>query len=478
MYVHRRSRRHNPVVGWLIGGLAVLAGLALAAVLAVPRVTRLEPENAASGVARRTPIRLTFSSSVAQVQARLEPDWPGQWQVTGQEAVFTPAQPWPETTTITVRLIAATSPLGIPALPAGPWTFLTGRDRLAYLTGSPANLVQQSIATGEASTPLTNEPLGVYDYALAPDGRLAVYAARRADDGADLIRLDLTTGLTDTLLACPNALCRAPTFAPDATRLAYERLSPQVDLLGEPTYGAPVVYVLTLAGGAPTSVGTPDRQTRTPQFAPDGRLSFYDVAREAVAVRDLTTGAETYIPVSSGEMGSWTPDARFLVVADITLRDRPAGAPTPTPLPGVDIITPVPADTIPDFFSHLRRVQVSTNAAENLSGDAVVEDAAPVVSPNGQWIAFARRNLLPELWSPGRQVWVMALNGGSPRPLTADPIYNHSALTWNADATLLALMRRNATEPEAPSEIWLLALDPANPPRRLADNGYLPRWVP
>ena len=41
----------------------------------------------------------------------------------------------------------------------------------------------------------------------------------------------------------------------------------------------------------------------------------------------------------------------------------------------------------------------------------MVEDVSPVFSPDGKWIAFARRYLDPLRWTPGRQVWLMRADG-------------------------------------------------------------------
>ena len=111
-------------------------------------------------------------------------------------------------------------------------------------------------------------------------------------------------------------------------------------------------------------------------------------------------------------------------------------------------------------------------------------DASPVYSPGGDWLAFGRKLQVNNQWTPGRQLWLMRPDGSEAHPLTADPLYNHSAFTWSPDGALIAYMRFNTGDPGAPAETWLIDVDasgaagagPAGP-RQLV-QGYLPEWLP
>lgn len=107
----------------------------------------------------------------------------------------------------------------------------------------------------------------------------------------------------------------------------------------------------------------------------------------------------------------------------------------------------------------------------------LVEDASPVYSPDGQWIAFTRKYLEQDRWTLGRQLWAMRADGSGAHPLTDEPDFNHSALAWSPDSGGLVYMRFDETNPTQASEIWLVGSD-GEGARRLVVGGYLPRWIP
>ncbi len=318
-----------------------------------------------------------------------------------------------------------------------------------------------------AARQVTDAPQGVYDFDLSPDGARVVFAALRADGGADLRQINLDgTGAAD-LLTCPDAACLAPVFSPAAGWVAYERRELSTGLTGEATFGQPRAHLLSLTDHSDTPLGPDDSQTRTPRWGPDGRLSYLDETRQVLVVRDLASGAETFIPDTSGENGTWSPDGQFIVFPEIFF------PPEPTPLPGA---TPS-AEHSDKFFSHLLRVTIATNEMRDLSGEGIVEDASPAYSPSGAWLAFGRKGLAAGQWTPGRQLWLMRADGTEAHVLTAEPLYNHSAFQWSADEQQIVYMRFNAAEPGAPAEIWIISVDGTSA-RKIVAGGYLPQWVP
>lgn len=467
--LNRSRSGGNAWLRWLpLFVAALLAGGALAAFFAVPRVVEVGPAPDAQEASPHARVVVAFDRPMnqASVEAalRTEPAQPGsfQWNAEGTRVVWRPAVAWPLQSPVRVTLAGGQSTLGLPVLEARTWTFTVGQERLAYLVGAVPNLAVISLADGAAPQMLTAEPFGVNDFAVAPDGASVVYSAGRADGGADLRLVEVEGGAVRDLLACPEALCRAPAISPDGARVAYERQTPGLDAAGDRSFGEPRVYVLELAGGLDAPVDDLANQTRAPQWAPDGRLAYYDAARQAIVVRALT-GAATFIPTDSGQLGTWAPDGQRLIYAEIFLSEAATAL----------------TDTVPveAFYSHLLEVTVATNAVRNLSGAGVVEDASPVYAFGGDRVAFARKALAPESWTPGRQVWVMTAAGADARPLTQAPEYAHSALAWSPDDRYLAFMRLNATNLAEPSEIWIMQADGSGA-RRLALGGYLPKWLP
>lgn len=467
---YRRSS-HSPV-RWpvLIALLVVggLAGLSLAVYLSVPRLTAFRPAEGAQNASPRATIQITFDRPMDQASVesalRLEPALPGAFTWEGSTVRFTPRQSWPVESRVTVTLAGGRSQLGLPLLEERRWTFNVGRERLLFLYGLTPNLTTISITPDDTPQPLTDEPFGVNEFALSPDGGRIVYSARREDGGAALKMINMDGSGAQALAACPGASCRAPDFAPDGNRLAYERHSATLSATGQVSFSDPRVYVYTFET---TNViaGDLEPQTRAPHWTPDGRLSFYDADRQAVAVLNVASGEVTYIPTTSAERGAWSPDGALFVYPEISL---PADAPAIT-------------DTAPAvnraFYSHLLRVTVATNATENLSGSGIVEDAAPAYSPDGTRLAFARKGLTNATWTPGRQLWLMRADGADAHPLTNDPIYHHSAFAWNRDNQRLAFMRFNATDNAEAAEIWIINADGSGA-RRLVVGGYAPVWIP
>jgi len=132
-----------------------------------------------------------------------------------------------------------------------------------------------------------------------------------------------------------------------------------------------------------------------------------------------------------------------------------------------------------NYVSQLQRVDVATQARENLSGSQAVDDGSPAYSPAGDWLAFGRKTVATGTWTPGRQLWLMHFGpaGLETRAVTAEPEYNASAFAWKLDGSALAYVRIDAGALDQPSEIWLVNADGSGA-RRLVTGGYLPAWLP
>ncbi len=458
---------------WLLAGAGLAAGLALAVLFGVPRLHSTSPAAGASGVSSLAPVRLTFSRPMdhASVEAALSisPRLPGRLAWDGNTLTFAPGQPWPLSATVTVSLAGGRSQRGLPLLGRRSWSFTVGERRLAYLAGGDAaNLWILPLAGDAPPRQVTGEARGIYDYDISPDGTRFVYAARRADGGADLRSINTDGSGAADLALCPNQACVSPAFSPDGQRLAYERHALVAGLAGDLTFGPAQVVVRNLADGSEQVLG--DEDARFPRWGPDGRLAYLDTGRAAIVVQDLGTGSVTYVPNSSGEMGTWAPDGQSLVFSELYF------PPEATPAPGA---TGEPEGSA-QIYNYLVKVTIATNAAQTLSGDKLVDDASPVYSPSGAWLAFGRKSIFAGQWTPGRQLWLMRADGSEARALTHDPLYNHSAFRWGPDGTVLVYMRFNVADPSAPAEIWLaeVNLQAASADVRRLAEGYLPEWLP
>jgi Tol biopolymer transport system component len=463
------SPRWSLLIGLAAAGLMV--GLIAAAFLSLPQLAAIAPAPGAQNISSRAPIRLTFSHSMthSSVEAafKLTPAQAGTFSWAGDTLTFTPSQPWPVGQVITVSVAGSTGERGLPLQGQATWAFTVSQRRIAYLAGAIPNLWTLAVTESAQPQQVTTETVGVAGYDISPDGQSFIYAAQRADGGADLRSIHTDGTLSALVLDCPDIACLSPAISPDGQRVAYQRQTLVSSASGERVLGTSRLHVFALATSQDMTVGEDTNEARTPRWGPDGRLSYYDVTRQAIVVRDLDTGAVTYIPDTSGEMGTWSPDSQSIVFPELIFPSEAA----PDSALGV-------GEAPSHFSSRLLRVTIATNAKVDLSGPGEVDDGSPDYSPSGEWLAFGSKGLgNPTQWTPGRQVWLMQPDGQGAHALTSDPLYNHSALMWNADGTALVYMRFNPAAPEQPAEIWTIGADGTGA-RRLVMGGYLPEWLP
>ena len=102
---------------------------------------------------------------------------------------------------------------------------------------------------------------------------------------------------------------------------------------------------------------------------------------------------------------------------------------------------------------------------------------APVFSPDGAFLALARKNLQIELWTPGRQLWLMRTGTWQAQQLTDEPLYSHFEFAWSPQGDLLAYVRFNQAALTEPPELWVI--DPYTArAAELVVGGYAPQWLP
>jgi Tol biopolymer transport system component len=272
---------------------------------------------------------------------------------------------------------------------------------------------------------------------------------------------------------CPQgAQCGSPALSPDGSRLAFEFAESRPGPGVEPTKGMRSVYVLPLDGEEAFRVSDPEHLAMLPAWAPDGKLGYYDgMLRATVVLAPLDRSPVTvlaYVPNDLGLTGAWSADSTFLVFPEIAFLSEPEGGSTPTS-----------EETEGAFYSHLVRAQVPSLSVIDLSavsGD-LVEDASPALSPDGQWLAFARKYLDNSRWTLGRQLWLARPDGSEARLLLDEPAYNHSAINWSADSGRLAYMRFNQADLGRPPAILIFDLS-SGTTQLLAEGGYHPEWLP
>ncbi len=465
--------RPNP---WrpLAVALALAALLAGALVLA-PRVASVSPGEGEQ-IPANAQLRIRFNQAMdrTSVEARLQitPQVAGQVSWEGETLVFAPREPWPEGEQVQVRLAAgARSRFFLPMLRGRQWSFGVRRPRVAYLwpNEGAANLYARSLEDGE-TVALTDEAFGLTAYAVDYSRARLIYLARREDGGQDFKWLDLQRGESATLASCsPGNRCRELRIDPSGRWLAFEQVAliPTAD--GQWAEGGSSVWVLDLEEKAEAmAISPPGEEANQPRWSSQGLLAFYNQSRQAIWVVQPQQGPEPPRLQSTtsrlGILGDWSPGGDFLLFPEVAFVAGESFG---------------PGEEAPVFFSHLIRWSVESGLRQDLSGEeaGLVEDSAPAYSPDGGWIAFARRSLQEVSWTQGRQLWLMRADGSQARPLTAAGRYHHLAFSWKGDGQALLYMRTDRQDLAAPPEIWFYNLQ-ADQAQRIAVGGFAPQWIP
>jgi Tol biopolymer transport system component len=468
--------------------LVLIPAAGIAYLLSSPRLVSVSPQADANGVPAGTPLRLEFSRRMQpdSVTSRLkiEPEQAGSFQWEGRTLIFTPETVWPSGQQIKIRLESGARAAGLLSFSIreeASWSFRINQPRLAYLFPSDqaANIYVLNPLSGESQA-ITQVPGGVLEYDVSASGGSLYYTARNASGGTQIYRLDhlelagsnKTAKLPPPVLVldCGKATCRSPMVSPHGDWLAYERAA----LPGNGGQGYLQVWILPLspdgsaspAGASetpdPRLAGAPGHQTYLPSWSSDGWLSFYDSDQQAFLLIDPSSGQSLSFANQTGQAGAWEPGGQTFVAPEISFTE--AGNPDQT---GLEVIA----------NSHLIRFNRKDQKTQDLTQAEDLEDAAPAFSPDGKTIAFARRFLDVQRWTPGRQLYLMNADGSDAHPLTNDPTFNHYDFAWNPAGGQLAFARFDQNALTKPPEIWLIDTKTAQSVQ-VVIGGYAPQWIP
>ncbi len=330
---------------------------------------------------------------------------------------------------------------------------------LAPVSTSPQHLVISEAIADAAPLHVIESARGITAFAPAPNGARIAFSEENAGGGADLKLFDLASGAVSTLAACPDATCTAPTWAPDGTRLAYERtpLAAPAEAQVRPTR----VRIIDLTTDPPGDTPLFEDQahyTSAPLWSPDGGwLASYDAAAGGILLHDMLTGGTAFLATLQDTSGVFSPDGRQLVY------------------PEIDFV----AEGV--FYTHLRLADLESGAIAALDPpDLPADDQAAVWTPDGALLVVTRR-YMDERYTPGPQLYLLAPLTGDTKPLVVDEAYYHGAASFDPAGERLLFQRlrppTNMGESGAPPEIWLYDLA-EDSPTRLVGDAFLPRWIP
>ena len=445
----------------IIGGIVLLLsafGLTALAEGQTPRLLETSPADGAVDVPAAAPLRLVFSApmdaeSVSE-RMSIEPNRPGTLVWQGNTLVFTPSQPWPSGETVTVMLRSGARAQTILSfgLTEQSWSFTAAQTLLAYLwpASGPPDLYALDPLTGDIRRLTTDA--NILDYSFSPDGLVVYYSATNVQGGADLYALDHSSEAgAQRLLACGQTACRSPVASPDGRTLAYESV-PHIT-----SSQVVQVWLLDLTAGNAAALGDLAHENSQPRWSTTGKLAYYDQTSLAYIIYDPLLQTRLSLPNQTGQGGSWSPDGRYFVAAEIS-------------------ITPLNATTEVGV-SRLLRYDTQTGAAVDLTRADDVEDVNPVFSPDGSLIAFGRKYLDPARWTLGRPLWIMTADGSAVRQVMIDPLRVDYDFAWSMEGQQLAFVRFDQGAPTSPPELWLVNAN-GTEPLELVVGGYAPAWVP
>ena len=356
------------------------------------------------------------------------------------------------------------------------WLFLSGcttqnaeeNGRIAYLNWDENGRVQLYTTNIDQYQPeqLTDVTGDVNSYAVSPDGSQLVYAVWFENGRSELWQLDLTrrmfSGQPVLLLACDNALCGLPVWAPDNRRLIFERS--EVFANGE--RGLPVLWWLDVESGESITVledATPPNQAAA--ISPDGKwLSYSSQTDGTVVVFGLENGRFHHISTQLATPASWSLSSDQLVISDYNLTTLHGDEGDNHQEHSHDI-----AQSILLFIA-----ETNSDDRKQLTNGLNVDDGSPVWSPNGEWIAFGRKKMFT---NTGRQLWLVQPDGIESIGLTNDAELHHGSVSWGENGRFLLHQQFNITTPNTPPSIHFINIE-TKQQQEIAPSGFQPSWLP
>jgi Tol biopolymer transport system component len=436
----------------LILGVGVLAICLLAVWQLTPRVIAVEPDGLE--LHGRQPVTILFSRPMdpASVESliTLTPSLAGKitWNEEAVQLTYLPEANWPADQSVILEISSgARSQLRLPLLGDFQATLQISPYLLIYLwpAEGSSNLYLANPITGE-SRALTNLEAGILDYTVHPNGLSVIYSFSTAHGTSSVAALELASGLSSILVECEEGVCLSPSISRDGSLLAYEFISQNRGT-------APGIRVFDPQAQTQINPGDPGDYLEKPLWGSSGWLVFYNQTQRGFQFWNPKTSQTRFLPNDTGGDGSWSADGRYFICSEIQFTS--------------ETLAP----------RHLLLYDTKEETTLDLSRGNFLEDLNPSLSPFGLSVAFSRKSLDPQSWSPGRQLWVMDIGTGQNQQLTDEVDYHHTSFAWHPDGDQLAFVRYNQAALSDPPEIWLINRDGSGG-LRLIINGFAPAWVP
>ena len=194
-----------------------------------------------------------------------------------------------------------------------------------------------------------------------------------------------------------------PAVSPDGRRIAFVQREPGDTASAD-------IYIRDLLEGRTTRITDDAASDRMPAWSPDGeRLAFVRATPSTcdILIRALRSSTDMHVAPcgnSAEPKLTWTADGGALLIAQRPEPDAHTG-------------------------SRIARLALDTGTITPLTqpSSAIAGDDSPVVSPDGRRVAFIRR-----ISGGIADVYVISIDGGSPRRVTADEA-DLTGIDWSSD---------------------------------------------
>ena len=441
----------NWKTGLILGVVLLSIGLIIGW-KSTPTILEIHPED--SPLFSRQPLVIVFSRPMNPVSVyshfSLEPSVQGDllWNEDFTQSGYTPDKPWPSGETIKIRIEpGAKSRLGLPLMRDQSWEIPVSPESLIYLwpADEDSDLFIMNPDTGETQQLLSEEG-GILDYSISQDGMEIIYSRHEEGGTSSILTLDRLTGVRTPLIRCSDGLCRSPQISPGGDYLAYEFISNQPGV-------QPSILVYDLDKDTQTNLGTSEDYLDNPSWSLSGWLSFYNYTQRGFEFWNPDADERIFLPNETGGDGSWSPDGRYFICSEIQF---------------------ISTNLAP---RHLLMYDLTEGTLTDLSQGNFLEDLNPSFSPQGTYLAFSRKYLDPENWTPGRELWIMNLADHQAFQLTEEIDFHHTSFAWHPDGEQLVYTRYNQAKLSEPPEIWLINRTRGDKVR-LIINGFAPTWIP
>jgi len=335
------------------------------------------------------------------------------------------------------------------------------------LVAAPVSAQQAPPAAGRASAPRAMTPddvialRAVSDPQISPDGKWVAYVVSVPDFKENAFDTDIwlvpTAGGTPLRLLTSKKSDNSPRWSPDGSRIAF--LSARED--------RSQVWAISPTGGEAEKLTDAKAAVQAFSWSPDGTRIAYVAQRDSTPEEQRRRRERDDAMVVDAEFRFTrivlfdlaTKKATDLVTGDFVASD-PRWSPDGTRI--AYVVTPTPkADD--SGLSDIHVVDVAGGKTRKLVENPG-PDAAPRWSPDGKQIAYLSR--VDGKRATGQQdLMIVPSEGGTPRKVAADFLYQPGPVTWAPDGRTLYF----TTSVRTTSELFSVAAAGGSP-RQLTDT--------